>query len=228
MLYDTRRAIITEKQLGVYVQALPVSLSNPSSTKKFEEQFKDSDFVLSHSSKIALKVAKSLGYHEVCAFGHSSILHEALARGATSAYSVPLFVNVVDQARSIPRDHFSSIVLPENLDGPFTGASLAGALISLYGLSFALWDGANRHPESRVILVKDIDSSDSIDVRRISQAVATKVETSTVIGQDDVATSSMQGGARHEELTGSMEEISGTIAKRLRRLVANPDALESA
>ena len=44
---------------------------------------------MSQSSKAAISFAKTLGSHEITAVGFSPILREALARGATSCYSVP-------------------------------------------------------------------------------------------------------------------------------------------
>ena len=71
----------------VYVQAMPVVV--PHSIKKFQD-LGMSEFSISHSSKVALSAAKSLGFHEIVALGFPPVLQESLARGATSWVSMPL------------------------------------------------------------------------------------------------------------------------------------------
>jgi len=211
------------RRVGVYVQALPVSLSDPASKERnFAEQFQDANFELSHSSKVALDVARKLGVHDVCAFGHHSVLFEALARGATSIVSLPLHYNPSEQARSIPRDGFSTLVIPENCDGPFSGAALAGAVAMLHNLPLVLIDipdsVSRTLPKDSILLVKDLVRSDSIDIRRINPALDVHIEPLPVIGRAEVTFKADE--KKHEELKGDARELSASIAKRLRRLVA--------
>ncbi|MHB8566313.1 MAG: hypothetical protein ACYC7D_00350 [Nitrososphaerales archaeon] len=205
--------------IAVYVQALPSSVGEAPS-KNFGDNFEDSEFELSHSSKVALSIAKGFGSHEITAMGHEPVLHEAIARGATSTVSLPFCDNPYEQAKSIPRDLFSKIIIPESVDGPFTGASLAGALISLYGYSFQLVEkeGFSRHAaENSVLLVKDYSSSIApIDLRRIKLAVEVKIEKHTTVGLLNV--SRINPKDMHEELRGEPRDISNAITKRLKRV----------
>jgi hypothetical protein len=204
--------------IAVYVQALPVTLSDFQSKQgKFGDQLQGASFKLSHSSKIALSVATRSGSHDITAIGHTSVLHEALARGATSVVPVPLFDNPLAQAKSFPASRFSSIIIPENLDGPFSGASLSGAISFLRGMSFTVLENTNsRLAEDCVILVKDDLKPDAIDIRRIYGATNVKLRDEAVIGELEVSKHS-QDSKKREEIRGDSETVSNLIRRRLRR-----------
>lgn len=206
--------------IAAYVQALPVTLADSQSQKgKFGDMLLGASFVLSHSSKVALSVAKRIGGHDVIAIGHSSVLHEALARGATSAISVPLFDNPLAQARSFPPDQrFSTIVIPENLDGWFSGAALAGAIAVYRELNFSVLEDSH-FTENCVILVRDNSRPDAIDIRRINGATNVEIkDEEPAIGELEVSKSS-QDAKRREEISGDEKSVSNAIARRIRRSI---------
>lgn len=206
--------------IAVYVQALPLALADSQPKNgNFGDLLQGASFVLSHSSKVALSVSTKSGNHDVVAIGQNSVLHEALARGATSAISVPLFDTALAQERSFPDQQFSTIVVPENLDGPFSGASLAGAIAFHRGLSFfVLEDPNSRLAENSVVLVRDNLKPDAIDIRRINGATNVKIKVEPAIGELEVSKQS-QDAKKREEISGDDRSVSSTIARHLRRSI---------
>jgi hypothetical protein len=206
---------LASRQILVYVQALPVSI--PSSARKFQDLEK-SEFRMSQSSKVAISFAKTLGFHEIMAVGFSPILREAIARGATSCYSVPLCDDPLEQASFFPKDSFSHVIIAENSDWVFSGSSLAGVLCESRKMRFCLFtEGASLdYPESSVILVKEYgDSSESVDIRRIRNAFDVTVNPEGVLG---VSTLSKREAKKSEALTGDTSEIASVLSRKIRRM----------
>jgi hypothetical protein len=212
-----------KKRILVYVQALPsdVATSGEGSSqraKSFVEHFQNSpEFALTHSSKVALSRALLLGTMDVTAIGYAPVLHEAIARGASTAISVPLCDTPYEQAKSFPEGN-SQIIIGENPDGPFGGASLAGALVALRGYPFRLWDEEKpEYLENSIVLVKDLLlPTPSIDARRIKRATEEKFDAEAVLGSCRV--SSVAGAsARYEVISGNPVDLSAPLIKRLRR-----------
>ena len=134
---------------------------------------------MSQSSKAALAFASTLGFHDVVAVGFSPVLREALARGATSCISMPLCDDPLEQASFFPKDNFSHVIIGENSDWVFTGASLAGTLSESRKMRFCLFQDGDSidFPESSIILVKDSgESTSSIDIRRIKSSLEAECE----------------------------------------------------
>ncbi len=203
------------RQLLVYVQALPVSV--PNSARKFTD-LENCEFKMSHSSKAALVFAGGLGFHEIVAVGFSPVLREALARGATSCYSVPLCEDPVEQASFFPKENFSHYIIGENCDWVFSGSSLAGVLSESRKLRFCLFmDGTSLDfAESSVILVKDSgESSQSIDIRRIKRSFETSVNPEGLLGDSKLTKRETQ---KSEFLTGDASEIASVLTRRIRRI----------
>ena len=133
---------------------------------------------MSQSSKAALAFGSTLGFHDVVAVGFSPVLREALARGATSCISMPLCDDPLEQASFFPKDNFSHVIIGENSDWVFTGASLAGTLSESRKMRFCLFQDGDSidFPERSVILVKDSgESTSSIDIRRIKASFEASV-----------------------------------------------------
>jgi hypothetical protein len=206
---------LASRQLLVYIQALPVSV--PSSAKKFQD-LENMEFRMSQSSKAALSFAKTLGFHEIVALGFSPILREALARGATSCYSVPLGDDPLEQASFFPKDEFSHFIIAENSDWVFSGSSLAGILSETRKMRFCLFTEGRSldYPESSVILVKDSgESSESVDIRRIRNSFDAVVNPEGVLGG---STLSRRETRKSEMLTGDTNEIASVLSRRIKRI----------
>ena len=208
----------SESGILVYVQAIPLEQAGPK--RSFEEFFQDSEFEMSYSSKIALTTALKFSTSEITAVGFTPILHEALARGATKAVAVPFCDDALEQAKTLPRG--SMILVGENPDGPFTGASLAGALAHLRGISIHLYEydegkkqNANKFTEGTVMLIKNGTVAE-MDVRKIKQAVETRILIESPVGRLDVERTSRE--IRHELLSGSTGENVSAISRRLTRV----------
>ena len=213
----------------VFVQAVPTHVPG---VDKFSDLSKAA-FSLSHSSKVALNRSKRI-QREFVAIGHSSVLAEALARGATRVFSVPLCDDPFEQAMTFPKDgHWTNVIIGENPDGPFTGASLSGALSALWGWNLSLDNSFDKEPKpylpSFIILVKDdIDRAYNIDVRHISHALEQKIPNSDVKGTLQLLKQQVQ--PRHETLNAdSPKEIATSILRRLRRfrqmnITGDPDS----
>jgi hypothetical protein len=204
--------------LLVYVQALPVSF--PVTPKKFVD-LNASNFVMSHSSKTALAFASSLGFPEILAAGFSPILQEALVRGATDKAPMPLCDDPLEQASFLPEGDFSHIIIGENPDWVFSGASLSGILAQTRGIALNVITQdekikTNNFLSNSLLLVLDSgEHLSSIDVRRIKYSTSASVQPENVLG------SSMFTGVeekRTENITGTPAEISSILSKKLRRL----------
>ncbi len=166
----------------MYVQALPVSVA--SSARKFQD-LEGCDFKMSHSSKSALAFATTLDFHEIVAAGFSPILREAIARGATSCHSMPLCDDPLEQASFFPKEIYSNIMIGENPEWLFSGASLAGILSNSRKMHFGLFaEGESLDlPENSVILIRDSgETKKSIDVRRIKASFEVSVNPEGVLG----------------------------------------------
>jgi hypothetical protein len=208
---------LTSKRIIAYVQAVPLSISEGIKSFKDISPF---NLRMSHSSKVVLDRALKVST-EVVALGHSSILSEAIARGAKEAWALPLCDDPVVQAHSmrdfIVNSDVSIIIVGENLDAPFSGASFCGVLSSIYDLNFSL-DSENLWKEGSVILVRDSGKEIfNIDVRRIGDAISQKFDDSQIMG-----TSRLEKIHRTQTtelgLEQSPREISSIISRRLRRL----------
>jgi hypothetical protein len=207
---------LAERQLLVYVQAIPSWI--PRGTKKFKDLEK-AEFRLSHSSKAALSLATSMGFHEIVAAGYALVLNEAIARGATSVVSLPLCDDPVKQAGFFPDENFTNVLIGENVDWVFSGASLLGVLVherNLKGtLSTLHKDG--KFPEGCVILVKDPgDATVTIEVRRIKDAMEVNPHPEEVLG--DVSFSELEA-VKTETISGEPAEIASALSRKIRRLV---------
>ena len=208
---------MTSDKILVYVQALPISI--PSRAKNFAD-LSNSNLRMSHSSKAALDKAAGLSKN-VVALGHSSILREALARGAKEAMPLPLCDDPLTQAESMKNlltnlDSFS-ILVGENLDGPFSGAALCGALSSVYDLYFSFGldqeDGGGS-----VVLVKDSGTrAFNIDIRKIAYASTKEFAESKFVGN-----STLEKYERPQPIQLSKEQapkdIASTVSRKIRRL----------
>ena len=208
---------MNQSKVLVYVQAVPIGI--PTSAKRLQD-ISDGKFRISHSSRAALALATSLGAKEIVAAGHGPVLPEAVARGASSSVPLPLFDDPLKQAQSFPDDTFSQIVIGENDDWLFSGASLAGILARSRGLKIALHDSGHQQQfsEGSVIVVRDEgESTPSIDIRRIRDAVTASAGPSQVYGR--IVFSKLEE-PKTELVVGSPREISSAVKRKLRRLVA--------
>ena len=117
----------SKKEILVYVQAIPRNVS--SGARKFKD-LSSSEFDLTHSSKAAMAEAQRIFPDaEVTVAGYQAVLPEALSRGASKAVSLPMCQDPLDQAKSFPSaEKYDCIVVGETPEGPFTWASLCGAL----------------------------------------------------------------------------------------------------
>jgi len=207
-----------KRKVLVYVQAIPVG---PDGTveRSFEEYFLGAtEFALSHSSKVALSKALLLGTMDVTAVGYAPVLHEALARGASNSISVSVCDTPFEQAKTFPSGDFE-ILVGENPDGFFSGASLAGALVALRDYTFRVWD--EERPEylgNSVVLVKDLLSpTPEIDIRRIRKASEAKFDAEAAIGRSRISPTASSSSRSNEILTGNPADLSSALKKRLRR-----------
>ena len=195
----------------VYVQAVPSALHD--SQKNFSEL--NESFRMVHSSQALLSKMVSMN-EEIVAVGYSQILLEALARGASSSISLPLCDDPFVQAESmkeILKDKVR-IFVGENLDGPFSGGALCGAISSLYDLSFGIADDP-KQASDLVVLVRDNGiGSFNLDVRNIESASKKPIAKSNLIG-----TSVLRRETRSRSLESHNEkETADLIARKLRRL----------
>jgi hypothetical protein len=202
----------------VYIQALPVSFGF--SPKKFSD-LQEADFIMSHTSRAALAFATSLGFPLILAVGFSPVLQEALARGATDVKAVPLCDDPLEQASFFPEEHFSHILIGENPDWVFTGASLAGVLmesrkmvLSVVPLEPAPDD--NELSQDSIWLVRDTgEVPASLDIRRIKNSTSAEVDPENVLGSSTFAKLEEK---KTENIAGAPPEISSFLLKKLRRL----------
>jgi hypothetical protein len=202
----------------VYVQAIPTSISDKA------RNFKDlssSSVRMAHSSKVALDQALKIS-KEVVALGHSSILSEALAHGANEAKALPFCDDPVAQAESmqdsVVESNEISILVGENLDGPFSGASLCGALSSIYDLRFSFSSNGEDASPGSVVLVKDTGTETfNIDIRAIDYATSQKFPESTIVGSSALEKTQRPKTAQLP-IELSAKEIATTLSRKLRRL----------
>jgi hypothetical protein len=205
----------SKNSILIYVQAVPKTSTNP---KRFQDLM-NSEFVLAYSSKMAIsKAQKFFPESEVTAAGYSKVLPETIARGAHRVISLPFCDDPIEQAKSFPAfDNFDLAIVAENLEGPFTGASLCGALAALRKLDFEIADEPSsfRH---RLILLRDGESFPfEIDVRKINAAFNQEITPSEVRG--DSILEKKEPRSSPEFTSGSAAEIAGTFSRRLRRIV---------
>ena len=210
---------MSPKKLLIYVQALPTSFPVP--PKKFAD-LNASNFVISHSSKTALAFAVSLGYPEILAAGFSPILQEALARGATEIAPMPLCDDPMEQASFFPEGDFSHIIIGENPDWLFSGASLSGVLAQTREFRLRIIARDDEEPKTSSFqnnsLFLVLDSGDhlsSIDARRMRYSTSTNVQPENVLG---TSTFSPLDPRLTETISGTSAEISSLLSKKLRRL----------
>jgi hypothetical protein len=207
------------RKLLVYVQAVPISIQ--SNVKSFSD-LSNARFKMAHSSKLALDRAKQLSEGEIVAVGHSSILPEAIARGATRVIPVPLCEDPLKQAESIKeflQDSNSSVLIGENLDGPFTGAALCGALspVSDQNLFFDS-NSKNDLTASSIVLLRDNGiEAFHIDIRRIEQAASKRIEDSPMVGRSSIEKIKTKEPPEQQPREESSEEIASLISRKLRR-----------
>ncbi|MFI5420014.1 MAG: hypothetical protein ACHQ1H_03515 [Nitrososphaerales archaeon] len=176
---------------------------------------------MSHSSRAALAFAISLGFPQILAVGFSPVLQEALARGATDVKAIPLCDDPLEQASFFPEEDFLHIMIGENPDWVFTGASLAGVLMESKKmvLNVVPLEGGpeeNQLSKDSVILVWDTgEHVGDLDIRRIKYSTTATVDPEKVLGS---STFSKQEEKKTENLGGTPSEISSFLSKKLRRL----------
>ncbi len=205
----------SKKRILVYLQAIPRTVS--SAATKFED-LSNSEFVLNHSSKIAIAEARRIFPDaEIIAAGYQSVLPEAFARGASKVISLPMCQDPLDQAKNLPAtEKYACIVVGENPDGPFTGASLCGAIAALRKVEFSIGNKFTSGLNGILLLREDESASHNIDVRRICTAFEEKIAISEIRGNLSLGKKEVVSGS--ETVQGSPQEIASTLARRLRRL----------
>ncbi|MDA4111096.1 MAG: hypothetical protein OK439_01050 [Thaumarchaeota archaeon] len=211
---------MSDRKLLVYVQALPVSIS--SSARKFKD-IETSEFRMSHSSRAALSLAISLGFSHIVAAGFPPILQEALARGATEIFPTPLCDDPLEQVSYLPDEDFSHMIVGENPDWIFSGASICGILAESRKIVIEMGrpnpDERKVFSDGSVILVIDSgESSGTIDVRRIKYSTSSKINPEGVLGSSNI---SKLEERRPETIAGDATEISQAIWRKIRRIVGN-------
>jgi hypothetical protein len=210
---------LSSRKLLVYVQALPISF--PVSPKNFAD-LNASDFALSHSSKAALAFASTMGFPEILASGFSPVLPEALARGATDIAPIPLCDDPKEQATFLPKGDFSHVIIGENPDWVFSGASFAGVLSQSRNIPVNIIRDEDGEPvrntlsaNSLLLILDSGELSSFIDVRRIKYSTSEKVQPENVLGY---SVFNEMEEKRSEKITGTPSEISAILSKKLRRL----------
>jgi len=213
---------LSSRKLLVYVQAVPISF--PVIPKTFAD-LATADFAMSHSSKTALTFAASMGCPEIIAAGFSPILQEALTRGATDVAPMPLCDDPLEQASFLPDGDFSHVILGENPDWIFSGASFAGILAQSRNIPIKIISDPNDTskdlPSSSLLLVLDSgEHSSDIDVRRIKYSTSTSIHPENVLGNSRF---SKVEEKRTEKIVGTPSEIAAILTKKVRRFVrSNP------
>ena len=207
--------LVAERVL-VYVQAMPVVV--PHSIKKFQD-LGMSEFSISHSSKVALSAAKSLGFHEIVALGFPPVLQESLARGATSWVSMPLCDDPLEQASFFPKNTIFPIIIGENSDWVFTGASLAGVLAESRACNLLLLekDAYTELSDNSIVLVRDSGrNAGNIDVRRIKTSADEELNSQSVLGN---STLSRIEGKKTEPISGDEDQLVSLLTRKLNRIL---------
>ena len=171
---------------------------------------------MSHSSKVALAFASKNTSREILTAGFSPILREAVARGAVETFSMPLCDDPYQQFSFFPKEKFSAIIIGENPDWLFSGFSLGGIISAKLGLELHSTPGPMSMQPDSVIVVQDSGDTDSnIDIRRIALSQDASAHPEGVLG---VSSLGRPDEARPEVLTGSPEEVSSLITRRLHRI----------
>jgi hypothetical protein len=198
----------------VYVQAVPSFI--PSSVRKFSD-LENCTFKMSHSSKAALAFASRHATGEIVAAGFSPILREAVARGASRPISMPLCDDALTQISFfLKNEEFTSIIVGENTDWIFSGASLCGALSSKLGFDVKISRDLQSIESNSVILVLDAGvESSNVDVRRIARSMETPINPEGVLGKSTIKRMEER---KPETISGTAEEVASAIARRLRRI----------
>lgn len=196
----------------VYVQALPTFI--PSSAKKFSD-LETAEFRMSHSSKAALAYAGKYS-QEIVAAGFSPILREAVARGATDVFAMPLCDDPLQQSSFFPKEKVSTVIVGENPDWLFSGMSLAGVLSSKlhFGIRISS-ETESIAPDSVVVVLDSGEVVSNINIRRIELAQGAPVHPEGGPGSSAVK---RLEESKSEILTGSPDETSSAILRRLRRI----------
>jgi hypothetical protein len=200
------------QRILVYVQALPAFI--PGSAKKFSD-LETAEFRMSHSSKAALAYASKYS-QEILAVGFSPILREAVARGATDIFPMPLCDDPLQQSSLFPKEKFSAVIVGENPDWIFSGMSLAGLLSSK--LHFRVQVSSETASVSRDSVVVVLDSGEavsSIDIRRIELSQGIPAHPEGMLGSTVLR---RLEESKTETLTGTPKETSSAISRRLRRI----------
>jgi hypothetical protein len=196
----------------VYVQALPVSI--PPSARKFSD-LESCEFEMSHASKLALAVASELS-SKVTAAGFSPILRESIARGAASIHSMPLCDDPLMQFSFFPKEEYSQFLIGENPDWVFSGASLAGVISAKTWYKIKAYNKTSEISSNEVLIISDlVTEAPAIDIRRIDRSMNATVNPEGVLGR--MLLRKMEE-AKPEILTGSIEDSTAVIARRLRRI----------
>jgi hypothetical protein len=203
------------QEIFVYVQAIPISI--PSSAKGFRD-LAGSQFRISHSSKLVLSRASGISSW-VVAMGHSSVLREALARGATRVIPLPLYDDPVKQTENMKNFIGDSalVLIGENLDGPFSGAALAGVLSSLCNLRLLIDSDLKSDLKGSIILLRDPGTEAfNIDVRKIPEA-SKEIPVTSVVGNCTLERRSNQIREKPREETP--EDVASNVSRKLRRIL---------
>jgi hypothetical protein len=208
-------------KLLVYIQALPDSVST--SAKKFAD-LESAEFSMSHSSKTALAFASTLRFPHIVAAGFSPVLQEALTRGATEIFTMPLCDDPILQASFLPEGEFTHIIAGENPDWIFSGATFCGVLAEARNLNVEIIGESGVPKEKKLspnslILVKDSgESTSSIDVRRILNSASAGVNLEGVSGDSMF---SVLEEKKTETISGTPNEISTSLSRKLRRFAGS-------
>lgn len=189
-----------------------------SSARRFQN-LEGSEFEMTHSSKKALSFASSLGASEIMAIGYPPILREAIVRGATKFKAMPLCDDPLQQISFFPQDDAGDhIVIGENLEWVFTGASLVGAIAHRRKKQVVLCDAGGTLDLSKgsVFLVTDSgESSGGTDIRRIKNASEASLNPEGVLGN---STFLKQESTKGEIINGGPSEVGSALTRKLRRL----------
>lgn len=198
------------------MQAIPTAI--PSSAKRFED-LQDSLFEMTHSSKKALSFASALGAGEIIAIGYPPILRDAIMRGATRFISAPLCDDPLQQLTFFPKEEMTGhVIIGENPEWIFTGASLAGAVSQRNAKRLIVCSTCDSLDLSRrsVILVRDSGANAGIiDIRRVKSASEAGVDPERVLGSSTLL---KEESRKPEVVSGQPSEVASVLTRKLRRL----------
>ena len=200
------------KKILVYVQALPSFI--PSSARKFSD-LETADFRMSHSSKAALALAAKYS-RKIVAAGFSPILREAVARGASDIFPMPLCDDPLQQVSFFPKKSYSGVFVGENPDWLFSGMSLAGLIASKWDFGIQVSSQGQISVDDSVTIVEDSgEVVPNIDIRRIELAQEATSHPEGVLGEASIR---RLEETKTESLSGFPDETSSVISRRLRRI----------